>query len=76
MELNLDGTVSRNSVRHLKRVLIKLKEGEQIRDALVKAKNQSKVKVGQIAVIDEREWLRLSPYNYNGAVWVEINKLH
>lgn len=75
MEFNLDGTISRRLVETLKRVFIKPKEGEQIKTALVKAKNQNKVKIGQIAVIDEREWLRLPLRDYNGAVWIEISKL-
>lgn len=81
MEFNPDGTISRSSVRHLKRVLIKLRDGEQIRYALARVRSKCKIKVGEIAVIDEREWLRLSPchnlspYYLNGTIWIEINKL-
>ncbi len=61
VKLNFNGTVCQSSVKHLIRIELKPKEGERVKDVLVKAKNQGKVKIGQIGVIDNKEWLRVLP---------------
>jgi len=72
MEFNLNGTIKAMSVRYNQRIVLNSREGELIRDVLVKAKNQGKVKVGQVAVFENREWLRVLPHKFNGSPWIEI----
>jgi hypothetical protein len=72
MKFNLNGTISASSVQNIKRVVLHSKEGERVKDVLVKAKNHGKVKIGQIAVLGDKEWIRVRPDKFNGSPWIEI----
>lgn len=71
MELNANGLVKSASVRDVKRVVLKLKEGQQIRHCLALARN-GKVRRGEIAVLGDREWLRVDSSEFHGSAWIEI----
>ena len=72
MKFNSNGTINAASVQLLERVVLNSKEGERVKDVLVKAKNHGKVKIGQIAVLGNKEWLRVRSDKFNGSPWVEI----
>ncbi len=72
MKFNLNGTISAPSVRHIERVVLNSREGERVKDALVKAKNHGRVKIGQIAVLENKEWMRVRADKFNGCLWIEI----
>ena len=72
MKLNSQGLVEAVSVQNIERVFLKRKESEPIKLKLAKARNYGKVQIGQIAVIDGREFLRVDPSKFNGSAWLEI----
>lgn len=59
-------------MRQAARINLKTKDDELIRQALVTAENQGKVKIGRIAVIGSREWLRISPVRFHKTCRIEI----
>ena len=73
MELNQDGTISARSVQEIKRINIKPKENQSIKYRLATVR-RGRVRLGEIAVIGDREWLRVNPDDFHGAAWIEIQK--
>ena len=74
MKVNSKGLVEASSVRDAKRISLKLKESDTLRLRLIKARNYRKVLKGEIAVIDDREFLRVTPSEFNGPAWLEIEE--
>lgn len=72
MELNSNGSVKASSVRHFRRVVLKIRETQTIKEKLSNAKNYGKVQLNQIAVLGDKEFLRVSPHKFNGSAWIEI----
>jgi len=72
MKLNSQGLVEAVSVQNIERVFLKRKESDPIKLRLATARNYGKVQIGQIAVIDGREFLRVDPSKFNGSAWLEI----
>lgn len=71
MELNPDGTIKAASVREVKRVIIKPMEEQTIRYRLATVR-RGRVRLGEIAVLGDRQWLRVNPLDYHGSAWIEI----
>jgi hypothetical protein len=61
MELNPNGSIKAASVRHFQRVILKRRETQSIKEKLTNARNYGKVQLHQIAVVDDREFLRVKP---------------
>lgn len=72
MELNSNGSIKSASVRHFQRVILKRRETQSIKEKLTNARNYGKVQLHQIAVIDDREFLRVKPDQFNGSAWIEV----
>jgi hypothetical protein len=72
MKLNPNGSVKAASVRHFQRVVLKRRETQSIKEKLINARNYGKVQLHQIAVVDDREFLRVKPDRFNGSVWIEV----
>ena len=72
MKPNSQGLVESASVQDAKRVLLKRRESDTIKLRLTTARNYGKVQIGQIAVVDGREFLRVDPSKFNGSAWLEI----
>ena len=47
-------------------------ETQSIKEKLINARNYGKVQLHQIAVVDDREFLRVKPDRFNGSVWIEV----
>ncbi len=72
MKLNTKGLVEADSVRNAERVVVKRKENETIKLRLVKTRIQRKVEIGQVAIINDREFLRVDSRKFKGYYWIEI----
>ncbi len=72
MELNHNGPVKATCVRHFQRVVLKRRETQSIKEKLINARNYGKVRLHQIAVVGDREFLRVKPDRFNGSVWIEV----
>jgi len=72
MKINSKGLVESSSVRDVERILLKCTESDTLKLKLAKARNYGKVKNGQIAVIDGREFLKVDSRRFNGSAWLEI----
>jgi hypothetical protein len=72
MELNPTAQSKQASVRIFKRVILKCRETLSIKEKLTNARNYGKVQLHQIAVVDDREFLRVKPNRFNGSAWVEV----
>ncbi len=72
MELNSNGLVKLSSVQNVKRVYLKRKESETVKEKLANARNYGKVKLGEIAKFDNKEWIRVDPRKFNGSAWIEL----
>ena len=71
MELDEKGLVKSSSVREVKRIRLKQLEHDRIRYRLAIAR-RGQVRVGEIAVIGDREWLRVDSQQFKGLAWIEI----
>jgi len=74
MELNSNGSVKSSSVQQFKRVVLKRRESQTIKEKLTDARNYGKVQLNQIAVIDGKEFLRVKPQKFNGSAWIEVQQ--
>ena len=72
MKVNSKGLVEAPSVEHVKRVRLRRKESDTIKLRLANARNYGKVQIGQVAVIDDREFLRVDSSKFKGSTWLEI----
>lgn len=72
MELNRYGFVTAASVENSKKVKLIQREYESERVTLIKAKNNQTVRVGEVAVIGNKEWLRVSATKFDGTFWIAI----
>jgi len=72
MKLNTIGLVEAQSVKNAERVLIKRKENETVKLRLANTRNYGKVRIGQIALIDDREFLRVDSSKFKGSTWLEV----
>lgn len=73
MELNSKGLVESASVSGLKRIHLKRKDNETVKYRLAVARTCGKVQVGEIAVFDDRQWLRVRAADFHGAAWIELD---
>lgn len=71
MELNPNGTVRADSVRDIKRITLKLRESQTIKYRLFVGRRGA-VRLGEIAVLGDREFIRVNPADFQGSAWIEI----
>ena len=72
MKLNINGLVESQSVQNAERILLKRKENETMKLKLANARNNGKVQIGQIALIDDREFLRVDSRKFKDFYWLEV----
>jgi hypothetical protein len=72
VEFNADGTIKSASVRDRTRVNVRRQENDTVRFRLAVARTSGRVQLGQVAVFDEREWLRVRASKHQGSPWIEI----
>jgi hypothetical protein len=72
MEFNPNGSIKSSSVQQFKRVVLKRRETQTIKEKLTDARNYGKVQLNQIAVIDGKEFLRVKSQKFSGATWIEV----
>ena len=72
LEFNPNGSIKGCSVSHLERVVLKRRETQTIKQMLSNARNYGKVRLHQIAVIDEKEFMRVKAEKFNGSAWIEV----
>lgn len=72
MELNRYGLITTASIENAKQIKLKQREDESERLTLTKARNNQRVRVGQVAVIGSKKWLRVNPNDFNGSFWIAV----
>lgn len=73
MELNSNGLVVSASVSESKRIRLKRKDNETVKQRLSVARTRGRVQLGEVAVFDDRQWLRVKASDFNGAAWIELD---
>ena len=71
MEINERGLVTAASVREARRIVLKPLECETVRHRLATVR-RGRVKLGEIAVLGDRQWLRVNPLDFHGSAWIEV----
>lgn len=72
MEINSQGLIESSSIENIVRIILKRRKNETITDRLMKARHDGTVKSGQIAVLGDKEYLRVDARKFKGAVWIEV----
>lgn len=75
MEINTRGLVDSVSVQNARRVSLKLRETDTIKSRLCRARRSQTVKPGEIAVIEDREFMRVDGIRSKSIFWIEVERL-